>query len=86
MVALAVLLDGVLGGERDARHDDHHHDERLEEGERHDAVDKDADGVRRRQQEHGRVRQDGLLHEHVVVVRGAAVAELHLAARNVNKL
>ena len=40
---LAALLHWVLCRQRDAGHDDDDHDERVEEGEGHDAVDEDAD-------------------------------------------
>ena len=43
VVLLAVLLHRVLGGQGDAAQDDDDHDERLEAGDRHDAVDQDPD-------------------------------------------
>lgn len=85
VVALAPLLHGVLGRQRHAAQDDDHHDEGVKEGEGDDAVDEDADWVGRAQQEHGRVGQDRLLDEDVVVVRRATVAELHLAGKRKGK-
>ena len=46
VVPLAVFLDGVLRGQRDAAHDDDHHDERVEEGERDDSVDENANAAK----------------------------------------
>lgn len=45
LVPLAVLHHRILCGQRHAAHDDDNHDERVEEGEGDDAVDKDADAV-----------------------------------------
>lgn len=55
VVPLRVLLDGVLRGQRDRGQDDHHHDERLEERERHDAVheDADAEGIKKKEKTEG---------------------------------
>ncbi len=42
VVPLAAFLYWVLGRQRDAAEDDDHHDEGVEERERHDAVDEDT--------------------------------------------
>lgn len=40
LVPLADRVDGVLGGQGDGAGDDHKHDEHVEQGERHDGVDR----------------------------------------------
>ena len=46
VVPLAVLLDWILGGQRDAAQDDDDHDERLEAGNSDDAVNENANPVK----------------------------------------
>ena len=46
VVPLAVLLHGVLGGQRNAAQDDDDHDERLEAGNSDDAVNENANPVK----------------------------------------
>ncbi len=43
VVALALLLDRVLGGEGDAAQDNDDHDERVEAGQRDDSMNKNPD-------------------------------------------
>ena len=70
MVALAVLLDGVFGRERDARHDDNHHDERFEEREGHDPVDENPHPAKMRTFSLSRFRSFLFFLYHLRIRRG----------------
>ena len=46
VIPLTVFLNWVFSGQSHAAHDDDHHDERVEERIRHDAVNKNANAKR----------------------------------------